>query len=594
MQKKKNKKKNMTSIKFIIIIAVVIVVVGFLVYPFIKFGDNKNKMIDGAEHYMQINRNKLPQRGEVRTLTLSELYQQQYVDTLYIPYSSNLCSVKDSWVKVTNVDGNYKYHAYLKCGVYSSMVDHKGPSIILNGEENITLNKGEKFSDPGVKSVSDNEDGKIDTNQVKIKNNVNTSKVGKYTITYTVSDSLQNETVVKRNVTVVQKLNDTVKEATDNTGVYKGNVNNNYIMFSGIVFRIVKVNDDDTIRIVADKNISYVDYKNVNDWLNDYFYNHLTDKSKKYIAKGKFCDDTTKSYNVKSCKKYKEANVGLLSLDNYNNSIDGNSSYLLNRSITWTSNKSSSKNAWTAMKSFEPNVYYKSYSQNDSNAIRPVINLVKETEIKSGNGTENNPYKIGDYKKAKKSTKVNKLVTGEYIYYLGYSWRFIEKTSNGNSKIIMDNILMDNGLPVQISYEKNTNRVYNPKENGNLGYKINQGLGDYIKSNSFEEYNISVPIYKNKALYKGEDDKKEYKVRLASPSMRELFSGKNEGYCYWYRDSSKNKDRVYVVSETGSVYNDINEYIAFNCGVKLVAELNKQAIVANGSGTQSDPYTINN
>ena len=54
------------------------------------------------------------------------------------------------------------YYTYLKCGIFSSKVDHEGPVIKLKGEDLITINKGEKFKDPGIDSVSDNTDGKID------------------------------------------------------------------------------------------------------------------------------------------------------------------------------------------------------------------------------------------------------------------------------------------------------------------------------------------------------------------------------------------------------------------------------------------------
>ncbi len=588
MQMKKNENKGKRNITIIVVCVVVAVVVWFLVNPLIQFNQSKNKMLEGAENYIERNSVMLPKEGEVRTIKLSTLYSQKYVDTLYVPYSHELCSVNDSWVKVTNVNGKYNYYPYLKCGVFETKsVDHEGPVVTLNGKEVITINVGEKYEDDGVKSVSDNEDGAIDVSKVKTKNSVKTSKAGSYKVTYTVSDSLGNETVKVRKVNVIKKLNEVVKGDTNNTGVYKGYVTNNYIMFSGMLFRIVKVNDDDTVRIVSNNSIAYVDYKNVDSWLNGYFYDHLSDNSKKYISKGKFCSDAVKSNpgKTKNCKNYKDANVGLISVDEYNATIDGKDSYLYNSAVTWTGTAKDSKKAWAVQGGFT------SYSSNDSNAIHPVVNLIKSVEVKSGDGTIENPYLIKDYSSKRKGTKVNKLTTGEYITYGGFVWRFIEKNSNGSSKIIMNSILRNNMKPINISYEKIQNRRYNPKENENLGYRINQGLGDYIKTTDFVKFDIDVPIYKSKAAYGKADENKKYSVKLAAPKMSEMFSGSTDNKSYWFRDSSKNKTRVYMTSNNNSVYNT-NDVVRTSAGVKLVASLNKNMVISDGKGTIDEPYKI--
>ena len=70
--------------------------------------------------------------------------------------------------KVRQEDGEYKYYTYLKCGAISSIVDHDGPKITLNGDDEITIDKGDKYKELGVKSVVDNSDGKLDVNDVVI------------------------------------------------------------------------------------------------------------------------------------------------------------------------------------------------------------------------------------------------------------------------------------------------------------------------------------------------------------------------------------------------------------------------------------------
>ena len=158
-------------------------------------------------------------------------------------------------------------------------------------------------------------------------------------------------------------------------------------------------------------------------------------------------------------------------------------------------------------------------------------------------------------------------------------------------KIIMNSILRNNMKPINISYERIQNRRYNPKENENLGYRINQGLGDYIKTTDFVKFDIDVPIYKSKAAYGKADENKKYSVKLAAPKMSEMFSGSTDNKSYWFRDSSKNKTRVYMTSNNNSVYNT-NDVVRTSAGVKLVASLNKNMVISDGKGTIDEPYKI--
>lgn len=82
-------------------------------------------------------------------------------------------------------------------------VDDEKPTIKLKGDKTIYLLKGEKYKELGF-SASDNCLGNI-TDRVKISNNVDSDKVGKYTISYTVSDDLNNTTKLTRTVYVYEK-----------------------------------------------------------------------------------------------------------------------------------------------------------------------------------------------------------------------------------------------------------------------------------------------------------------------------------------------------------------------------------------------------
>ncbi len=82
--------------------------------------------------------------------------------------------------------------------------DMKAPIITLNGNSIIDVLLGEKYIEEGY-NANDNIDGDI-TNKVEVINNINYKKLGNYQITYTVKDSHNNITTVKRTINVVKKL----------------------------------------------------------------------------------------------------------------------------------------------------------------------------------------------------------------------------------------------------------------------------------------------------------------------------------------------------------------------------------------------------
>ena len=78
--------------------------------------------------------------------------------------------------------------------------DKTAPEIKLNGGEEIYISVGESFNDPGY-SANDNCDGDI-TSKVKASGSVNANEQGSYELVYTVEDSNQNKSEVKRRVIV--------------------------------------------------------------------------------------------------------------------------------------------------------------------------------------------------------------------------------------------------------------------------------------------------------------------------------------------------------------------------------------------------------
>ncbi len=86
-----------------------------------------------------------------------------------------------------------------------NFLDNEKPKINLKGEKTIYLIKGEKYKEPGYEATDNCI--KNMTEKVKVTNNININKVGKYEINYEASDGF-NKTVVNRIVYVYEKKPD--------------------------------------------------------------------------------------------------------------------------------------------------------------------------------------------------------------------------------------------------------------------------------------------------------------------------------------------------------------------------------------------------
>lgn len=586
------------KIKLFITIVLVLAFVWFLVIsPMITFHNNENKLEDAAKRYFELNSNLLPTGDNVKTVTLKTLYHKAFIKKdLYIPYTSKTCSIENSWVKVRRVDGEYKYYVYLECGFLSSTVDHNGPVITLNGDKNISVGKGEKYEELGVKSVVDNSDGKLNTKDVVIKGEVDTSKIGTYEVTYTALDSLNNKTVVTREVKVVQKLNSTIKNSLKDSKNFTGDPDNNYLRLSNMLFRIYGLDTNNNVIIVSDDDISNVNYTKIDKWL-DYYYENLNDFTKKAIVKNKYCNmtltDTT--LDTTKCSAYtKERNVYIPSVVEVNKAANGVDNFMRPNTMSWVANDKDKNSAYLTRSFFigdESNKTYLSYNVNDNYGVRPMMTIKGSTLINSGDGTKENPYVFGDVKRAKGGTLVNERFTGEYISIDGYNYRIISSEKDGTTKVVSDFTVNDIEMSAM---DANGKITYDPSEKSSIAYYINNRISEYVNTKYFVKHEISVPIYKNKIIYGEEIKTKKYSVVLSAPNMYEMFGAQPQSAAarsYWMVNTSQKENVGAGILGMGV---PINGKIEDNTrlGIRVLAFVKKDTVISSGDGSANNPYII--
>ena len=600
----------MKQVKNKIKLVVTVVIIGFfvwflVVYPMMVFRNNEKLLEKAARRYYELNSNELPTGERVKTLSLSTLYHKSFLEKdVYAPYTKKTCSITNSWVKVRKENDEYKYYVYLECGVLNSSIDHKGPEIKLNGEESITIGLGEKFKDPGINSVIDNNDGKLDIDSVVVGGKVDTSKVGTYEISYTAVDQLSNKTKVVREVQVVQKLYNTIKPKLNGTSNFLGDPTDNYVRLSNMLYRIYGVDNNKNVILVALEDVANVNYSKLDKWLDEYYYKHLNKDTKKLIVDTKFCNmrvsDTT--LDTTQCNSYTEPRkVYIPSIVEVNKAGAGEDNFMKTYTMSWVANSKSDKEAYVTRNIFfaeYANRSFVAYNSDFNYGVRPMMVIKGDSLITGGNGERSTPYVFGDSKPRGAGSLVSELYTGEYIHSGGILWRIIDTMEDGTVKVIsVDNI---KGLDEDITCYPDPDKekiVYNPKDKSSVAYFINNNVTEYVDTSKFVEHSIEVPVYKNKIIYGTETKTQKYNAVLSAPNMYEMFSAQStqsleiSSRSYWLLNSSLANRTVGAITDIGVPLNEeVPDYYDF--GVRVVGYLKKDVVVTSGKGTEEIPYKI--
>lgn len=371
--------------------------------------------------------------------------------------------------------------------------------------------------------------------------------------------------------------------------IFKGNVDNNYVYYSGMLFRIVKINSDKTMKLVTDDIVNAMvfddeaDYENsyIRSWLNnqnkDYtgiFYNNLSNPEK-YIIDTEFCIDKVDKDDTNKCKEKIKDKVGLLTYQEY---LDAGNykSYLNINKYWWLINATTDNKIWYVYDKGGINNNSKDESTYYSYGVRPVITLNSNINFISGDGTSSNPYIIEEE---------NSIKTGSYIKYNDYVWRVVSK-SDSEIKVVMNDYIKVNDKYVEKSYSK-TDSSFNSKNYYNIAYYLNNTFYNTLKNKDLivngtwynGKYNID-NAYNYTKIYEDSIQAKVGLLNISDMFVTDLVSSTM---------TPSTDDMIYVTTELGNLYLDqVTTELQVRPALYLTANLN----IYSGSGKLEDPYII--
>lgn len=216
-----------------------------------------------------------------------------------------------------------------------------------------------------------------------------------------------------RTITLVNNGSGLYKdESASGRYVYRGSAPNNYILFTGNLWRILAFEPDGTIKIIKEVSIGNTafDENNSNEWIISTLNKYLNGKYYTAIKGKAFIQINDWSLEEKSWR----GNVGLMNIQDYLKSNSSNlcsdiDSYFQNSRLCYKTNyinfmvsKVSNQCAWTMTKDSVTNnsVYYVGntyFPDNEASfdgcGVFPVVYL-KDTLSLAGSGTKSNPFII--------------------------------------------------------------------------------------------------------------------------------------------------------------------------------------------------------
>lgn len=348
--------------------------------------------------------------------------------------------------------------------------------------------------------------------------------------------------------------------------------NNNYFLYSGILYRIIKIDKDENIVMISDdsvtslalgKNTQYSKTE-VNKWLNNVYSKNLT---KDNLTSTNVCLDNLNKPNNSECKKRKKYDIGLLNIQDYINT-GSTKSFINNEQIFYLSQTNKSNEIWYSDETGKLG----SSDGTEIYGIKPVITLSKDTLIKDGDGTKEKPYTVNEEN-----------YFGKYVKLGNDLWRIYD-INNNDLKLSLNNKLTDTYAYSNKDYN------YSLIDRTSLAYYLNT---TYLNSLTYQD-KIKESTYSNS--FYGEDNDFNYEetlnktitAKIGLLSIGNIIFNKELNNYSLMTGTNTDGSLTYIVSSDGTLSVD-----------STTSELNivpcitiDKSILTKGKGSIDEPFEM--
>ncbi len=273
----------------------------------------------------------------------------------------------------------------------------------------------------------------------------------------------------------VTKLDNGLHQEKDGY-VFKGIVDNNYVKFAGRLFRIIKVNNDNSVKVASNISQATLLYGNSSSYKSSNIYNWLNKTSKTHsgvfynsipgvedlLVKTSWCRGELIGDKVECSGESGSDYFTLLTLDDYINTL-GKNSYLNFNKNNWILGKG---NGNTNLY-IDENGSMVSTDNYESFGTIVVFTFKKGIKVLGGSGTLGDPYIVDQENHDNYISKYVKLGNDLYQVY----------EDNGDViRLALTHYLTDDvGSDLVMSYSEDSS-LFNPLKKNNIAYFLNRDM----------------------------------------------------------------------------------------------------------------------
>lgn len=379
-----------------------------------------------------------------------------------------------------------------------------------------------------------------------------------------------------------------------NASIYRyiGKVEDNYLEYSGILFRIVGIDKENNIKAISDSNLTLMysglekgfDKSYVYKWLNKsdekysgIFENNM-DSTNKYLTNTYLCDDVVSDLKNINCEKNNNAlKITLLSLYDYA-SAGGKESYLNNGESYYLSTIDDKNNNYfinttgdVGLNKISSKIY----------GVRPVITIKNDVALMHGDGSKTSPYAVIE----KTVSKLSDVNVSKYINYSGSTYRII--STGENVKVALSDNIKDGDKYLEKTFGGKNNIYSTTKKT--IGEYLNNTYYKSIKNNDLivkSSYGIGGNTLDNldyTAVYS-----KTNTFNIGMLTLGDMFISDTKNVLTMNRGIESNMI-INVINKDGNVFGDL---IASKYEVRPTMYLKGDIDIVSGDGSIDSPYEL--
>lgn len=374
---------------------------------------------------------------------------------------------------------------------------------------------------------------------------------------------------------------------------YIGDVDDNYLEYSGIVYRIIGIDKDNNIKVISDKSVTMMysglekgyDKSYVNKWLNydkdvtgSGVYENNIKESVNYLSSTYYCEDIIDDIKNITCDKnstnYK---ISLLSLYDYYKA-GGKSSFLNNGETFYlgTLNKDNHNYYITSDGEVSINeISTKTY------AVRPVITIISSSVLLSGKGTKDDPYRILEIKPSTlEDTTIN-----TYVSFSNQIFKVIDNSTDA-TKVALNGVIKENDIDVVKSFGGKNNKYSNSKNT--VGYYLNNTYLKTLDSKNIIKSDWYIGALSLDNLDYSNEKNTKVNLSVGMLSLGDMFVGDINNVLTLSRGIESDQI-INVINKEGNFYGD---FITSKYNVRPALYLNNELKITGGNGTFDAPYEL--